>query len=182
MLPLPDKRYQIIYADPPWEYKGRMKGADDEKWNQGPHRHYPCIPTANICKIPIHGITDNDCLLFLWVTNSHIEDALQVGNAWGFRYKTVGFVWDKQRATPGYYTMGQCELCLVFKHGRIPQPRGARNIHQFLSVKRGKHSEKPDTIRNRIVEMFPEQSKIELFAREHFEGWDAWGLEVDNKC
>ena len=74
--------------------------------------------------------------------------------------------------------MSQVEICLLFKKGRIPKPRGKRNIRQFISSCREKHSKKPDEIRDRIVEMFPSQSKIELFARDTYEGWDKWGDEV----
>jgi N6-adenosine-specific RNA methylase IME4 len=74
--------------------------------------------------------------------------------------------------------MSQCELCLVFKRGTIPQPRGMRNIRQLVQSKRTQHSEKPDEVRRRIQEMFPEQSKLELFARKQVKGWDVWGLEI----
>ena len=107
-----------------------------------------------------------------------LKDGIELGEKWGFNYKTVVFVWDKERCVMGNYTMSQCEMCLVFKKGRIPQPRGRRDIRQFLQEKKGKHSVKPDEIRRRIEEMFPEQTKIELFARERKGGWDAWGDEV----
>ena len=107
--------------------------------------------------------------------------AIEVGKSWGFDYKTVAFVWDKQLPVYRNYTMSQCELCLVFKSGRIPSPRGKRNIKQFLSCRRGRHSDKPDQIRHGIMEMFPEQSKIELFARQRFPGWDCWGNEIDTE-
>jgi len=87
-------------------------------------------------------------------------------------------VWDKQKTNPGFYTLSQCELCLVFKRGRIPQPRGARNIRQLVSAGRGPHSEKPAEVRQHIEAMFPTQSRIELFSREHAPGWTAWGLEA----
>ena len=177
MIPFPDKHYGIIYADPPWQYERRMKGVRGQEWDQGPHKHYTEMPTTDISALPVADIADTDCLLFLWVTNSHLVDGLQVGEAWGFKYITVGFVWDKQSCTPGYYTMGQCELCLVFKKGRIPQPRGARNVKQFLSECRRAHSQKPDTIRERIIEMFPHHEKIELFARGEYPGFDVWGNE-----
>ena len=96
----------------------------------------------------------------------------------GFSWATVAFVWNKLRTNPGFYTLSQCELCLVFKRGRIPQPRGARNVRQYLEAERGVHSAKPDEVRVRIAEMFPDQSKIELFARTHHPGWHAWGLEA----
>jgi N6-adenosine-specific RNA methylase IME4 len=99
--------------------------------------------------------------------------------AWGFKYKTVAFVWEKQKTNPGNYTMSQCELCLVGKRGKIPGPRGTRNERQFISEMRTRHSTKPTEIRNRIVRMFPTQRKIELFARNTSEGWDVWGNEVE---
>jgi len=78
----------------------------------------------------------------------------------------------------GSYTMSECEICLIGKKGKIPQPRGARNIRQFLSEKKTRHSAKPVEIRNRIEQMFPTQDKIELFARNKTDGWDVWGNEV----
>jgi len=79
---------------------------------------------------------------------------------------------------PGQYTMSYCELCLVFKRGRIPKPRGARNIRQLVRAPRGRHSEKPLKVLHGIQEMFPSQDKIELFARHNPENWDVWGLDV----
>jgi N6-adenosine-specific RNA methylase IME4 len=99
--------------------------------------------------------------------------------AWGFSWATVGFVWDKQKVNPGFYTMSQVELCLIGKRGKIPKPRGARNIRQMVSVMRQKHSAKPEEARKRIEEMFPTQNKIELFARTVTDGWDCHGDEVE---
>ena len=82
------------------------------------------------------------------------------------------------RVNPGFYTMSQCELCLVFKRGKIPTPRGKRNVRQLVSAKRGPHSVKPDEVRLRIEAMFPSQRKIELFARKGVAGWEPWGLET----
>jgi len=81
---------------------------------------------------------------------------------------------------PGRYTLSQTEMCLVFKRGRIPSPRGARNIRQLITVPRGAHSEKPEQVIDGITKMFPEQKKIELFARKNYIGWDNWGLEIPN--
>jgi N6-adenosine-specific RNA methylase IME4 len=99
--------------------------------------------------------------------------------AWGFDYKTIAFVWDKQKTNPGYYTLSQVEICLVGKKGKFPTPRGSRKERQFLSEMRGVHSKKPDEIRQRITKMFPTQKKLELFARQTSDGWDVWGNEVD---
>lgn len=129
--------------------------------------------------MPVGEAAADDCLLFLWTTGVNLQEAFPVGEAWGFQYITIAFVWDKQRPVIGYYTMSQCELCLAFKRGRIPQPRGARNARQFLSEKRTRHSAKPVEVRKRIEAMFPTQRKLELFARAPAEGWTVWGNEAD---
>jgi N6-adenosine-specific RNA methylase IME4 len=129
-------------------------------------------------KIPIWEICNEDCLLFMWVTNPHLEQGIELARAWGFEYRTVAFVWDKMVHNPGKYTMSYCELCLVFKKGRIPTPRGARNIKQLIRQPRSNHSEKPLEVLKAIEKMFPSQKRIELFARHKPKGWDVWGLDV----
>ena len=115
----------------------------------------------------------------MWSSSPHLDQAIELGKSWGFKYITIGFVWDKQAVNPSYYTMSQVEICLIFKKGKIPQPRGARNIRQLISIKRTRHSAKPTEVRDRITEMFPTQLKVEMFARERVEGWDSVGNEVD---
>ena len=118
----------------------------------------------------------------MWVTNPHLAQGIRLGEAWGFEYKTVAFVWDKMVHNPGQYTLSNCELCLLFKRGRIPKPRGARNVQQLIRSPRRKHSMKPDEVREKIVTMFPDQARIELFARDRVDGWSNWGLDVlDNE-
>lgn len=178
--PLPKKRYGIIYADPPWNYKGQLQHTGSGGTESGGAiRHYPTVPVAEMATWNITDISEDDCLLFMWSSSPHLDQAIHLGKAWGFQWATVAFVWDKQCVNPGYYTMSQCELCLVFKRGRIPQPRGARNIRQLVAAKRTRHSEKPDAVRERIEMMFPHHAKIEIFARKRYPGWDAWGLDVD---
>jgi len=186
---LPEKKYDVIYADPPWDYGGKMQfdksGKKDlnKNWEKNifisaANFKYPTLKTKQMMKIPIYEIAKDDCLLFMWVTNPHLAQGIELGKAWGFEYKTVAFVWDKMVHNPGQYTMSYCELCLVFKRGRIPKPRGARNIKQLVRVPRGKHSAKPLEVLHGIQEMFPTQDKIELFARHNPENWDVWGLDV----
>lgn len=176
---LPSGPFQVIYADPPWDYKGQLQHAGPgSRDTGGAERHFPTVTTADLKHLPVLEIAADDCLLFLWATSPHLDQAIDLGKAWGFEWATVAFIWDKQRVNPGYYTMSQCELCLVFKHGKIPAPRGARNVRQLVSEPRGRHSAKPEEVRRRIEEMFPTQRKIELFARAPASGWTAWGLEV----
>ncbi|MBA7608989.1 hypothetical protein ES703_16175 [subsurface metagenome] len=186
---LPLKKYDIIYADPPWDYGGKMqfdrssKGVEKIDINKkifisASNFKYPTLKTKELMKIPIYEIAADDCLLFVWVTNPHLAQGIELGRAWGFEYRTVAFVWDKMNHNPGQYTLSYCELCLVFKRGRIPRPRGARNVKQLVRVPRGKHSQKPIEVLRGIEKMFPTQKKIELFARKKTEGWDVWGLDI----
>ncbi len=177
MIPFPDKKYDIVYADPPWKAPTKECIAKKSTITGDDSFHYPAMSTEDICNLPLKEITAKNSLLFLWVRSPALEDGLIVGKRWGFKLSTIAFVWHKQRANPGHYTMSECEICLVFKKGKIP-PKERHNIRQFLSEKRTKHSKKPDEIRNRINEMFPKCNKIELFARKKSKGWDVWGNEV----
>ncbi len=187
--PLPRQKYSVIYADPPWHYNGKLQFDKTSKraseldpqqkiFISSASFKYPTVKTAQLKSMPVQEIAEDDCLLFMWTSNPHLAQAISLGEAWGFQYKTVAFVWDKMIHNPGQYTLSNCELCLLFKRGRIPKPRGARNIQQLVHSPRRKHSMKPDEIRDKIVEMFPTQKKIELFARAKVKGWSNWGLDV----
>ena len=171
------QKYSIIYADPPWDYKGQKQHTTVGD-SGGAISHYPTMTVQEMIDT-IDVPADDDCLLFMWTSSPHLDQAIKLGEGWGFQYATVAFIWDKVKVNPGFYTMSQCELCLVFKKGKIPQPRGARNIRQFLSEERREHSRKPDEIRTRIEEMFPTQSKLEMFARTKRDGWDVFGNQTD---
>ena len=174
-------RYEILYADPPWDYKGqRQHNGKGKKETGGAIEHYPTMTLKELKKLDIGSICAENCLLFMWSSSPHLDQAIDLMKAWGFRWATVGFVWDKQRVNPGFYTMSQCELCLIGKRGKIPKPRGARNIRQLVSELRGKHSAKPAEVRTRIELMFPTQNKVELFSRDVTPGWDIWGNEVNS--
>ena len=181
-LPAPpaDQHYGVIYADPPWDYKGQLQHAGPGSGDSGGAiRHYDTVRLRDLMELDIAGIAAEDALLFMWATSPHLDQAIDLGKVWGFAWATVAFVWDKQRVNPGFYTMSQCELCLVFKRGRIPTPRGARNVRQLVSEPREEHSRKPEEVRRRIEAMFPRQRKIELFARDaDIHGWDVWGAEI----
>lgn len=189
--PLPKEKYEIIYADPPWDYGGKMQydrssikseniGFEKKIFISSASFKYPTLKLEELKKLDVYSITSENCLLFMWTTGPQLAKAIELGTAWGFEYKTMAFVWNKQIHNPGRYTLSQTEFVLVFKKGKIPNPRGARNIKQLVTVPRGNHSEKPEEIIRYITEMFPEQKKIELFARKNYIGWDNWGLEVPN--
>lgn len=173
--------YDIIYADPPWDYKGQTQhNGKKGQSTGGAVTHYPTMKLKDLKKLNIDHLCNDDCLLFMWATSPHLDQAIDLMKSWGFKWATVGFVWCKDRVNPGFYTMSQTELCLIGKRGRIPKPRGARNVRQLVEHPRMTHSRKPHDVRERIDLMFPTQKKIELFARERCQGWDAWGNEVNN--
>ena len=186
---LPDKKYQVIYADPPWDYGGKMQydktvikceneGFEKKIFLSSAEFKYPTIKLKDLKKLDVASISDEDCILFMWTTGPQMANSIELGEAWGFEYKTIAFVWDKMVHNPGRYTLSQTEFVLAFKKGKFPQPRGARNVRQMVTVHRGAHSVKPTEVIDGITKMFPEQEKIELFDRSNHLGWDNWGLEI----
>jgi len=174
------KKYQIIYADPPWRYGGRSKMFNDPK-RQNIEEIYNTLHDNELKLLPINKITDDNCILFLWVTSPHLKECIEVGESWGFKYVTVGFVWHKRCARLGNYTMSGCELCIILKKGRIPQHKlKGKGVKQFYEERVIRHSQKPDEFRKRIEQLFPKSNRIELFARQKTEGWDVWGNEVES--
>jgi len=185
MIPFPKKKYNIIYADPPWSYNDKMKG------HQGAETHYKTMDNKDICELPIADITNQNCVLFLWVTNPLLLEALEVIDAWGFKYKTVAFCWNKMSRNGnlihnmGRWTMGNIEICLLATKGH--PKRVVKNIKQLVINVRSNHSRKPSEVRRRIVRLMGDLPRIELFARppkdrlfedESYKGWDVWGNEV----
>ena len=186
---LPDKKYQVIYADPPWDYGGKMQydktvikdeneGFEKKIFLSSATFKYPTVKLKDLKKLDVKSIADDDCILFMWTTGPQMANSIELGEAWGFEYKTVAFVWDKMVPNPGRYTFRQTEFVFASKRGKFPQPRGARNVKQMVTVHRGEHSVKPAEVIDGITKMFPEQAKIELFARNNYVGWDNWGLEI----
>ena len=179
--PFPDGKFEIIYADPPWAYRGKMMkpGKRGKQVYAGDvTQHYPTMTERELLALDVKKLAAKNCLLFMWAVSPNLDQAIRLGEAWGFKFKTVAFVWDKQGECHGYYTRGRCEFCLVFKRGNIPKGKSKRGIGQLISVARTKHSAKPNEVRNRIGKMFYQHSKIELFARERVDGWQSWGNEV----
>lgn len=170
--------YQIIYADPPWRY--------DQKGVEGAaEQHYSTMSQEDICRLPIKSISAKDSILFLWATFPQLPAALQVISAWGFKYKTVAFLWLKKNRKAdswffglGFWTRGNAEVCLLATRGH-PKRKSA-NIHQFIISPIEAHSKKPDIVRDRIVELAGDVPRIELFARQTMPGWDVWGNEVSS--
>ena len=178
-----EKKYNIIYADPPWQYKTySKKGQTKATGSMLPH--YNTMTIEEIKKLPIDEISDNECILFMWVTFPTIEQAFEVIKSWGFTYKTCAFCWVKQNPKNdgiysgiGHWTNANAELCLLATKKNFPK-RQAKNIKQIVLSHREKHSKKPDEVRDRIVNLVGDLPRIELFARQYADGWDCWGNEV----
>tara|TARA_R100000388_G_scaffold78389_1_gene57171 strand:+ start:290 stop:844 length:555 start_codon:yes stop_codon:yes gene_type:complete len=183
-MELPKKKYNIIYADPPWSYH-TYKGKDSG--NGLALKHYETMSNKDIENLRIQTIAKDDCLLFLWVTFPHLQSGLDVINAWGFKYKTVAFTWVKKYKNDnwvnniGFYTRSNAEICLLGTKGRPHKFIINRNVIQVVDTYWDRiHSKKPNEVRKRIVDLVGNDlPKIELFAREKKQDWDSWGLEVD---
>lgn len=179
--------YKVIYADPPWLYNDARTYASTGMARSA----YECMPVEDICGLPVEAHADSDCMLCLWATMPKLREALQVIDAWGFKYLTVGFVWVKLRRGKedfpileqrdfhsglGHWVNGNAELVLLARRG-MPQ-RLRMDVKQVVVAPVGKHSVKPVEVRRRIERLFP-GPYLELFARSKVPGWDVWGDEVD---
>lgn len=171
------KKYNIIYADPPWRYEQKdVKGAAE--------KIYPTMLLEELCNLPVANLSEKDAVLFLWTTFPMLPNALKLIKAWGFQYKSTAFVWLKQNKSGrgwffglGFWTRGNAEVCLLGTKGH--PKRKSNRVHQFIISPLQQHSRKPDEAREKIVELIGDLPRIELFAREKTDGWDIWGNEVD---
>lgn len=148
-----DKKYGIIYADPPWSYRDKALAG-----SRGACCKYDVMNTPEISELPVNRIADNDCVLFMWVTMPKLNECFDVIKAWGFDYKTCAFVWIKQNRKNeslfwgmGRWTRANAELCLLATRGK--PKRASASVHSVIQSRIREHSRKPDETRNRIVEL-----------------------------
>lgn len=181
-----DKKYNIIYADPPWEYKQTGSKTNSRGTAK---QHYNTMTTDEICRLPIREIKTEDAICFMWATFPNIDQALCVMKAWGFKYKTAAFVWVKKNKKSntnfwgmGAYTRANAEVCLIgiSKKTKAKQCVKSNSVHQIIESSIEEHSKKPDEVRQRIFQLLGNMPRIELFARQYAEGWDCWGNEAPN--
>ena len=166
--PLPEGKYNILYADPPWRYDF------SETKTRSIETNYPTMTIEDICNLEIPS-TEN-AVLFLWATNPKLEEAIKVIHSWGFTYKT-NLTWIKDRIGMGYWFRGQHELLLVATKGTFKPPEQGTRKSSVLQSPRREHSQKPDEIYELIESYFPDGKYIELFSRNKREGWTMWGNE-----
>lgn len=188
--------WPVIYADPPWAFENRSELGEDRNAN----RHYDTMNLEDIMRMPVRDIAAKDAILFMWVTDPTLAQAMHVIEAWGFEYKTVGFYWTKTwehtdheamhqtKDFPigtGYITRGNPEQLWVAARG---EPR--RRLHLIdgimkpdMSIRRQQfaprreHSQKPDKFYG-LIERLYDGPYLELFARTRRPGWSSWGNQV----
>lgn len=177
-LEFPKKKYNIIYADPPWSYRDKALVG-----NKGACCKYPTQSKEWIDNLPVINIADDDCALFLWVTMPQLNACWQLIDNWGFKYKTAAFTWVKRNKKSnswfwgmGNWTRANAEVCLLATRGNIK--RISASVHSVIDTPIERHSKKPNIVRDKIVELMGDLPRIELFARETSPGWDVWGNEV----
>jgi N6-adenosine-specific RNA methylase IME4 len=166
---MPEGEFDLIYADPPWSYHdgGVPRGGVDKE--------YATLSVEDIADLSVPA-ADN-ALLYLWTTVTHVPEALDVLNAWGFEYKSQA-VWDKGSVGVGHWFRGQHEILLLGVKGDVSPPAQAQRHSSVFYADRGEHSEKPDKIRAYIENAHPEADKLELFSRDGRVGWTMWGNET----
>jgi N6-adenosine-specific RNA methylase IME4 len=170
----PDRRYGVIYADPPWRFEVYSR---DSGMDRSAENHYPTMTPEEIMAVPVHALAAPDCVLFLWTTVPLLAVSFDVLEQWGFQYRSC-MIWVKDKVGLGLWFRNRHELLLVAIRGRVPAPDPAHRPDSVIEAPRGEHSAKPPLVRQLIEDMFPNLPRLEMFARETAPGWDSWGNEV----
>lgn len=184
---LPNKKYDIIYTDPAWSYTDKAKAG-----NRGAGCKYDVMTLEELKELNVNSISSDNSIMFMWVTMPKMLDGtcMEVMKSWGFIPKTCAFTWVKyyKNLKPfmgmGRWTRANVELCILGTKGK-PQRINA-GVRQLVETFDGeliqsipeRHSKKPDIVRERIVELVGDLPRIEMFARERYNGWDSWGNQL----
>ena len=178
LIPFPKKKYKIIYADPPWNYKDKALAG-----NRGAGCKYSTQSQEWLNALPVQNIADKNCILFLWVTMPKLNECFELIRQWSFEYKTCAFTWVKKNKKSdswfigmGRWTRANAEICLLATKGK--PKRISASVRSVIDTHIETHSKKPDCVRDRIVELVGDIPRIELFARNKYKGWDSWGNEL----
>ncbi len=183
-----NNKYKIIYADPPWKYNSKSavnnsSGSQIKKLNE----HYESMNTKDLKSLPVIDIIDKEACCFMWVTDSHLKEGIEIMESWGFKYKTIAFVWLKKTkhgnncVNVAPWTLKSTEICLFGTKGAMTKYKKHNSVMQFVEAERADHSKKPQEVRLRIEKLFGDLPRIELFARDKKKGWEALGNDIDNK-
>lgn len=168
---LPNKKYAVVYADPPWRYDYAQSDS------RAIENKYPTMSLQEICELEVSELCSDPAILFMWTTTAKLAESFEVVEAWGFTYRS-SMIWVKDKIGMGYWVRNKHEILLICTRGNMPVPEASKNIASVIEAKRGEHSAKPEVFRETIERMFPTLPKIELFCREPKDGWESWGKEA----
>lgn len=178
------KKYNIIYADPPWSFNSKAYQDSGRDMLSLDETQYKTMTIDDIKDLPIKNIINDNAACFLWCVDSHLKEGIEILENWGFKYKTIAFNWIKYHKSGEVcvnfapWTLKSWEICLLGIKGKMGKLKTTNNIRGLINATRTKHSAKPDEVRMNIVKLFGDIPRIELFARQKTEGWDVWGNEV----
>ena len=184
MIPFPDKKYQVIYADPPWEYGSWGKPSKMSQASKGVQdivipMPYPTMSVDEICRMPVSLLADTNCELYLWTTQKYLKDAFKVIDSWMFKYcQTITWCKKPRGLGQGGIYCPTTEFLLLVRKGKMPKVRRIDSTWFLTKRPHNHHSKKPDFFRE-LIETVTNEPRIELFARQETEGWDVWGNEVN---
>ncbi len=182
------KKYKVIYPDPPWEYKDKCNSGE-----RGAEFKYPCMSMEELKALPVGELADEDCAMLCWATWPLLPNIFREGlfEAWGFTYRTIGFIWIKMiksegsllrsnrlKLGMGNYSRSNSEPCLLATRGK--PKRIDAGVQSVVVAPIGEHSAKPVEVHRRIERLFGDVPRIELFARRKRKGWDHWGNQVES--
>jgi N6-adenosine-specific RNA methylase IME4 len=177
-------RYSIIYADPPWKYNNRAN--HKTRFRGGACGHYPLMTMAEIAALPLGDLAADNSALFLWCTFPYLDEQIKLFKHWGFKYRTVAFTWVKTNPSNGqpffgvgYYTKSNAEICLLGIRGQM-EPI-SNDVSSVIIAPRQEHSRKPAVVRDRIVQLYGDVPRVELFARQSAPGWTVTGNGIDGQ-
>ena len=187
---LPPGPFGCIMADPPWRFTD-LRGVARVP-QTATVQHYQTMSRAELVGLDVASVAAKDSVLILWTTSANLAEAVALGEAWGFAYKSIAFVWVKTlkpvdqmgffpaapsyRMSLGYWTRQQAEIALLFTRGK--PKRVSKGVRQVIAEPRREHSRKPDEAHSR-VEALVAGPYLELFARAPRPGWTVWGNDVD---
>jgi N6-adenosine-specific RNA methylase IME4 len=180
---LPDRRYDVILADPPWSYYGQQA-----KWGAAA-KFYETAPDEAIVQLPVPDLLTDRGVLFLWATSPRLDVAMACLSTWKLHFRGVAFVWVKARKDGGpigaqgvrpSIVKPTAEYVLAASRvakGR-PLPIADEGVPNVILAPKRAHSQKPEAVRDHVERLYPAASKLEMFARSERPGWEAWGNEV----
>lgn len=176
-IKLPEGKYGVIYADPPWPYPLRK---DPKNLYGNIIYHYEPMTIKELCELEVKNLAADNSVLFIWVATNFLEESFKVIKEWGFDYKS-NMVWIKEggQGGIGWYVWGDHELLLIATKGSY-LPKTKKLVSSVIKAPRGKHSEKPQIVYDIIEKLYPDDKYLELFARnpKKRKNWEYWGEEV----